>query len=285
MRGRKGPRPGAAARAGDGLKLHRRPVRADGRDYNVITLRPGSRARFSTNRFHETWHILSDVHGARLLGRLLWGLSFQRLPGTAVVIDRPHLDPNPFDAEPADPIVLVPAHLTTLKRQGVRELLRRLAARAPSAGTVRWHTWGLDAELTRTRERVRECRELRRWPAWEPPAADHGAAVERIGGALVFRAPPARLREWAVDVAMLGDDARHGMDYVYLEASDSPLRWGDGEVQIFPDFRRRVAVAGIARREVLADLPEGSAPADVNARIWRHNTAVRARGLPRIVRG
>ncbi|MEV4459331.1 hypothetical protein [Microbispora sp. NPDC049633] len=278
MRGRKGPRPDTAARAGDGLKLHRRPVRADGRDYNVITLRPGSRARFSTNRFHETWHILSDVHGARLLGRLLWGLSFQRLPGTVVVVDRPHLDPNPFDAEPADPIVLVPADLTTLKRQGVRELLRRLAARASSAGTVRWHTWGLDAELARTRERVRECRELRRWPGWEPPAADRGAAVERIGGALVFRAPPARLRAWAVDVAMLGDDMRHGMDYVYLEASNSPLCWGDGEVQVFSDYRRRVAVAGISRREVLADLPEGSAPADVDQRIWRHNSTVRARG-------
>ncbi|WP_211591998.1 hypothetical protein [Microbispora sp. H10836] len=69
------------------------------------------------------------MHGARLLGRLLWGLSFQRLPGTVVVIDRPHLDPNPFDAEQADPIVLAPTHLTTLKRQGARELLRRLAAR------------------------------------------------------------------------------------------------------------------------------------------------------------
>ncbi|MGW5265713.1 hypothetical protein ACWEQG_32465 [Microbispora sp. NPDC004025] len=85
--------------------------------------------------------------------------------------------------------------------------------------------------------------------------------MERIGGALVFRAPPARLREWAVDVAMLGDDMRHGMDYVYLEASNSPLCWGDGEVQVFSDYRRRVAVAGISRREVMADLPEGSAPA------------------------
>lgn len=273
---RKRPRPGTAAAIGDGLKLHRRRLRADGRDYSVITLRPGTRAHFSTNRFHETWHILSDVHGARLLGRLLWGLAFQRLPGTVIVIDRPHLDPNPFDAEPADPIVLVPAHLTTLTAQAIRGLRRHVAE--PSQGTVRWHTWGLDAELARMRERARECREFRRWPGWEPPAADHGAAVERIGGALVFRAPPARLREWAVDVAALGDDMRHGMDYVYLEASNSPLCWGDGEVQIFSDYRRQVAVAGISRREVLADLAEGSAPADVRPRIWRHNGTVRARG-------
>src|SRR5215467_6778077 len=98
----------------DRLKLHRRLMRLDGRDYTVITLRPGTDARFSTNYFHDTWHVLSDWHGARLLGRLLWGLAYQRVPGTLVLIDRPFLDPNPFDAEPADPIVLVPARLTTL---------------------------------------------------------------------------------------------------------------------------------------------------------------------------
>ncbi|GAB3897619.1 hypothetical protein GCM10027612_54270 [Microbispora bryophytorum subsp. camponoti] len=162
---------------------------------------------------------------------MLWGLSFQRLPGTVIVIDRPHLDPNPFDAEPADPIVLVPAHLTTLTAQAIRRLRRRVAE--PSQGTVRWQTWGLDAELARMRERVRECREFRRWPGWEPPAAD---------------------------------------------ASNSPLCWGDGEVQIFSGYRRRVAVAGISRREVLADVPEGSAPADVHPRIWCHNGTVRVRG-------
>jgi hypothetical protein len=172
---RKGPRPRTAAATGDGIKLHRRPLRADGRDYSVITLRPGTPARFSTNRFHDTWHILSDLHGARLLGRLLWGPSFQRLPGTVVVIDRPHLDPNPFDAEPADPIVLVPAHLTTLTAQAIRRLRR--GAAEPSHGTVRWHTCGLDAELDRARRTL----DLR-WPEWEPPVDTRGAAIERSAG-------------------------------------------------------------------------------------------------------
>ncbi|MEU6414075.1 hypothetical protein [Microbispora sp. NPDC046933] len=273
----KRPRPRTAGDDGDRLKLHRRPLRADRRDYSVITLRPGTRARFSTNRFHETWHILSDRHGALLLSRLLWGLSFQRLPGTVVVIDRPHLDPNPFDAEPADPIVLVPAHLTTLTRQGIRELRRRLPTRAASLGTVRWHTWGLDSEVARVRER----QEQRRWPAWEPPVDDRGAAVERAGGALVFRAPPSRLRLWAVDAAMLGEHWYHGMDYVYLDGSNrmGPYR-SEGEMQIFRDYRRRVAVARISRREVLAELPRGSAPADVNPRVWQHNQIVRARRGP-----
>ncbi|MGI5493225.1 hypothetical protein [Microtetraspora malaysiensis] len=44
-------RPEAARDVGDRLKLHRRAVHADGREYNVITLRPGTQARFSTNRF------------------------------------------------------------------------------------------------------------------------------------------------------------------------------------------------------------------------------------------
>ncbi|WP_433436315.1 hypothetical protein [Nonomuraea sp. CA-141351] len=42
----------------------------------MITLRPGTRARFSTNFYHGTWHILSDPHGALLLSRLLWACPF-----------------------------------------------------------------------------------------------------------------------------------------------------------------------------------------------------------------
>ncbi|OPG07337.1 patatin-like phospholipase family protein [Microbispora sp. GKU 823] len=143
-------------------------------------------------------HDVYPVSGPDVLRTLAGNLPFHPLPGT-VVVDRPHLDPNPFDAEPADPIVLVPAHLTTLTPQAIRRLRRRVAE--PSQGTVRWRTWGLDAEVAR----VRECQELRRWPAWEPPVDARGAAAERTGGALVFRAPPSRLRLWGVDVAMLGE--------------------------------------------------------------------------------
>ena len=89
MRGR--PRPDASTRIVDRLKLHRRQLRLDGRQYTVVTLRPGTDARFSTNHFHDTWHVLSDWHGARLLGRLLWGLAYQRVPGTLVLVDRPFL--------------------------------------------------------------------------------------------------------------------------------------------------------------------------------------------------
>ncbi|GII58369.1 hypothetical protein Pth03_67580 [Planotetraspora thailandica] len=68
---------------------------------------------------------MSDIHGARLLGRLLWGLAYQRRPGTLVVIGPQHLDSSPFDAEPADPIALVPSHLTTLPARAATSLRLR----------------------------------------------------------------------------------------------------------------------------------------------------------------
>src|SRR5215472_11922567 len=125
------------------MKLHRHVVACGGSDYTVITLRPGAYARFSDNYYHGTWHILSDSRGARALGRLLWGLAYQRVPGTLVLIDRPQLDPSPFNGEPADPIALVPSQLTALPAQAARELRARLPLTRP-AGTVRWQTPGLD---------------------------------------------------------------------------------------------------------------------------------------------
>ena len=63
------PRPGTAWHTGDLLKLHRHAVQLDGRRFTVITLRPGTGARFASNYYHRTWHVLSDLHGARVLGR------------------------------------------------------------------------------------------------------------------------------------------------------------------------------------------------------------------------
>jgi hypothetical protein len=54
----------------DRMKLHRHHLVLAGRPYTVVTLGPGTNARFSTNFCDGTWHILSDWHGARRLGRL-----------------------------------------------------------------------------------------------------------------------------------------------------------------------------------------------------------------------
>lgn len=267
---RKHIRPSSAHDTGDGLKLHRHHLRADGRDYQVITLRPGTLARFSTNFFHETWHLLSDPHGALLLGRLLWGLSYQRRPGTLVLIDRRFIDPNPFDAEPGDPIVLVPAELTHLSRQAARRLSHW---RATEPATVRWHTWGLD---TATGEWRSDRRDTVWAQAWRHDDDVRRADVSRLGGLLCARASAATLRRWAVRVTTMHDWTQHGMSYVGLEGPWNLCR-GEGEVQTFADYHRRVSVAEVSRREVLAGNAAPAAPADLPPLIWARNTTVRHR--------
>ena len=126
-----------------GLKVHLRLVSVGAITYRVVTLRPATRVAFSSNYFHDTWHVLTGCSGALVLGRLLWGLGFQRQPGTVVLIDAPHLVATPFESDPADPILLIPEGLTAVDAASLRELRRRLPA-VPTA-TIRWHTFGLPA--------------------------------------------------------------------------------------------------------------------------------------------
>ncbi|TKK85962.1 hypothetical protein FDA94_24000 [Herbidospora galbida] len=240
----------------------------------MITLRPGTRARFSTNFYHQTWHILSDPHGALLLSRLLWGLSFQRQPDTVVIIDRRFIDPNPFDAKQGDPIALVPADLTHLRARTARHLSRRSATPGTTSGTVRWHTWGLDAA-------VDEWRTQRAagtwWRVWRPEEDVRAAEVTQLGGLLNVRASSSLLRRWAVHVATMRDHAYKGMSYTELDGSKwEPCR-SDGEVQTFRDYRQRVSVATISRREVLAAENELGTPAELRPLVWSMNDTVRSR--------
>src|SRR5437764_708249 len=101
-------RPTAASR----LKVHLRLLRIGGATYRVVTLRPGARVAFSTNFYHQTWHIVTDERGARLLARLFWGLAFQHQPGTLVLVHGDHLLPTPFEAERSDPFLIIPTGLT-----------------------------------------------------------------------------------------------------------------------------------------------------------------------------
>jgi hypothetical protein len=245
------------------MKLHRHALSCDGRNYTVITLRPGAYAKFSDNYYHGTWHILSDWHGSRVLGRLLWGLAYQRVPGTLVLIDRPHLDPNPFSAEPADPIALVPSRLTSLSERVARDLRARLPLTRPT-GTVRWQTHGLDRAIAAGGpRRIRSRR------------GDSG--ITRSGGLVTFAATPDLLREWAVDAYQLGEYCSPaGMDYVYL---GDDFGWADGELQVFRDYRRRVSAAAEARREVLASIPRQLPPSTTEPLIWERAAAIRRRGL------
>ncbi|MBF6132600.1 TfoX/Sxy family DNA transformation protein [Nocardia otitidiscaviarum] len=256
-------RPATARSVSDGLKLHRHLLRSPGRVHTVITLRPGTRAGFSTNRYHDTWHVLSDDHGARLLARLLWGLSYQARPHTVVLVDRPFLRPNPFDAEPADPIVLVPGWCTPFDDRIARSLKNRLPLSNPD-GTVRWHTFGLDRTL---RPAVRETR-------WDRSRRreDRGS-VRRRSGLLVLRPrTPDEARAWALDAAGLDTTGGYGSDYTYL----GPWDYGyDGEIQIFRRFHPMVSVANQARAQVLSREDAPADPESLRCAVWREAETVR----------
>jgi len=232
-----------------------------GTTYRVVTLRPGTRTAFSTNFFHQTWHIVTSQSGARLLGRLLWGLSYQRRPGTLVLVHGDHLLPTPFEAERSDPFVLTPAGLTRLNPTHLRMMKGRMNRLGPPTRTIRWQTFGLDAAL-RDREsgqgqrasvdadgeRLRRKDSQRLWKQ---------ERMARLGGVICYSAPPTILRLQALGVHGLrvrkGDGLR-AMDYHFLAERSSAASWyGDGEVRIFADYMDRVAAAAEARRQVLPD--------------------------------
>jgi len=256
-------RPATAWHTGDLLKLHRHVVRLDGRRYTVITLRPGTRARFASNCYHGTWHVLSDLHGARVVGRLLWGLAYQRVPGTLVLLGPPQLDTSPFSGAASGPVAFVPAHLTSVPATAARALRSRLPLARPE-GTVRWHTPGLLPAVTAERDRPPGVPVRGFVPAAAAPR------IARRGGLVVMAADPPVLREWAVAAYRLGDHSWKGMDY-------AEFGYPDGEVQVFTDYQRRVSAARVARREVIAARPGPLPEADLDPLIWRRAAAVRAR--------
>lgn len=229
----------------------------------MIGLRPDTGARFSNNYFHETWHVLSDRHGARLFGRLLWGLAYQRRRDMFVVIDRPFIDPTPFEAAPARPIVLVPSWLGALRAGELRALGARLPLTDAPDGTVRWHTRGLDqVDDAADDEDYEEF--LDRHFRSRDGALAHAARCGITGGMLWF-APrsPTQAKQWAVAAYDLPVTPRFREDAAYL---DWP--WVNGEVQVFADYRRMVRSAGDARRRVLAAHGEPADPDGHAPEIW-----------------
>jgi hypothetical protein len=140
-------RPDGSKSTGERLKLHRRALTLDGRDYTVISPRPGTQVSFANNHRHGRQRIITDLHGARVLAKLLWGLSFEKHPNTLIVIDQSFLDTDPDEGQPSRPIVLVPEPLTHLKTDALRDLQRHLPFRTSPTGTVRWDTRGLSAAV------------------------------------------------------------------------------------------------------------------------------------------
>ncbi len=250
-----------------GLKVHLRVITIADATYRVASLRPATRARFSTNYFHDTWHILTGCGGAALLGRLLWGLAFQRQPGTVIFIDAPHVVTTPFDGDRADPILIVPAGLTRFDPDHLRVLLRRARAGGPVT-TIRWHTFGLPDALDDDEP----------WTLWRRPA--HRAAgdreqMSRTAGMVCYTAPPAILREHAPQIYRMRH-ATQGSYHALAERSDRRFWGSDGEVQVVPHFDDEVAAAAVARREVLGAGDRRLLRAE-REEVWDRVPAVQAR--------
>jgi hypothetical protein len=247
------------------LKLHLRVLEIHRTTLRVVTLRPQTPARFSTNCYHDTWHILAGADGAVVFGRLLWGLAFQRHPGTLLLIDRPHLVPTPFEADPPDPIIVIPDGLTSVDDDALRALRLRLRRAPGPSTTIHWHTFGMPAALERGRA-------PRRW--WGDPlrAQRSRERMARRAGFVCFTAPPGVLREHALGIYRMGMHPCPGQwgSYHPLAEHDSPRWWGyDGEVQLIPGFANAVSAARVARREVLGDDTAGLATDDDRNAIYR----------------
>ena len=224
------------------LKVHLRVLEIHRATLRVVTLRPQTPARFSTNYFHDTWHILAGTDGAALFGRLLWGLAFQRHPGTLLLIDASHLVPTPFEADPPDPILVIPAGLTSVDDDLLRALKLRLRRAPGPPTTIRWHTFGMPAALERDRV----------W--WRDPLAAQRSRerMARRAGFICFTAPPDILRDHALGVyRMHGYEGAWG-GYHPIAEQGARGRWRyDGEFQLIPGFANAVSAARVARREVL----------------------------------
>ena len=224
------------------LKVHLREIRVASYTYRVVTLRAATSARFSTNYFHDTWHILSDGEGARVLSRLLWGLAFQRLPGTVVLIDTAHLLPTPFEADPPHQILLIPPELTAFDPARLRSLRKQLRKASPCR-TIRWHTFGLPLALAKERHAS----------TWFYAERRHDETLERVSqvaGFLCLTLPRAQLCEEACSVARLSNV--RDTSYVPLAYGRNPHSWQpEGEVQVFRHFRTMVSTARVARAHLV----------------------------------
>jgi hypothetical protein len=216
--------------------VHRRTLRLDRNQWTALSRRPSEPTRFANNYFHETWHLLSDLAGAQLLGRICWAMSFQRKERTVFVIEQSHLVPNPFDSDPSSPVLIVNSDLGTPTHDARLALKRYLPLKGPSEGRVTLSSTGLDRldldgvfdEQHRRAERYIAERQ-RRW-------------INRVDGILVRSAPAPVLREWGIGLSQLGDRLYNGINYTELD-------WPSyhGEVQIFNDFHQRVNRAIVAR--------------------------------------
>ncbi|KOX15615.1 hypothetical protein ADL05_14505 [Nocardiopsis sp. NRRL B-16309] len=236
----------------------------------MVSLRPSDPWRFGV-RIDECTMITSDVAGTRVLGRLLWGLAFQRRPDTVLLIDSPHLVPNPYDGLPSPRLAFVPAPLATVDTSAARRLRRQRPSRRPSEGTLTWNTHSYPDALA-----ARLAWQRRVWTSghgvehtWtEPP---RGPELRVFGDFVTISGDRGALRQWALDLGGAG---------LFWHADQSCAEPDFGfafDVHAIRHFRRQVSIAGRARSEVTGQDDAPTDPRMLSERITRHAEAVAAR--------
>jgi hypothetical protein len=240
-------------------KVHRRELTLDGDRYAVLSPRPLGQERFATNRYHDTWHVLTGVPGARVLARVCWAMAYQRRPRTVFALDQRFLVPNPFDADPSAPIVVLNNDISGLSRRALADLKAAMPFRGSSNGTVTLQTHGLDHAIgspdSKRHDPVRwNPHQQRRW-------------IECTNGVVVVAAPPPVLRMWAAELLSLGE-------HFYRGSEELELDWprGDGEVQILERFDSRVSEAVRRRDEIFPGRSNQELTPEERAQVWAAGT-------------
>ncbi|MCM0676320.1 hypothetical protein NCC78_16730 [Micromonospora phytophila] len=252
------------------LRLHRREWRHDGRSYQVISLRAADRTRYAA-RTERHWTVVSsDLAGARLLGRLLWGLSYQRRPDTLLVLEPGRMLPDPDHGRPSPTVVFAVADRTVLTPATARRLRRPELWRTRPSGTVSWNTMGFPGAM-RALHAAQDARRDRVPLAdtYEPtPRPAHVTVTSDVVTAL---AVPQRLRDWAIWAGNAGG-------YWYGDESCTELDWAATlDVHAVRHFHRLSATAARARAEVLAVPGCPAEPELIDQRVRAHIDVVAAR--------
>ena len=243
---------------GDRMKVHLRHFTIHAKQYSIITLRPGLKVQWSSNYFHETWHILGTMRSAKILARLMWGLSYQKIANTYVLIDSSYMFPNPFDAASSDPILL-----GTSKPS--KELLIRLKKPlGASQQTIRWHTFSLSNLIQN--EDLHNDFMNQYYLTFKRKQA---LVTTRMKGFLTIYGNPQLLRYESFWIHRLhtapSAEFYRTTDYHYID--DARSYPPQGEVQIFHDYRKRLADAKQAREEILASQDPPTNPAELQRAI------------------
>lgn len=222
-------------------------------------------------RTERHWTVISsDLAGARLLGRLLWGLSYQRRPDTLLVLEPGRMLPDPDHGRPSPTLVFAVGGRTVLPVATARRLRRPELWRTRTTGTVTWNTTRFP-EALHTLHAAQDARRdrLPLPDTYKPtPRPAHVTVSPELVTAL---AVPQRLRDWGTWAGDTGG-------YWYNDESCTEMdRAATLDVHAVRHFHRRTAIAHRARAEVLTMPDCPTEPELVHQRVRAHIDVVAAR--------